>query len=114
MGLTMEQIGQAPLPVTKVTTPEWGGDGHCFVRTLAGCEMQALQALLKGKDEGRSSAAAVAFCLCDENGVRLCDDGTEAIDAVGRGPMAPMMRCMNAILELNGLSEGAVEDAVKN
>ena len=114
MGLTIEQIGAAPLEVQKVATPEWGGDGHCFIRTLTGAEMAVLQKLMKGADEIRSSAAGVAFSLCDEGGKRLCGDDKESVDAILRAPMAPLMRCMNAVLSLNGLADDAVEDAVKN
>ena len=135
MGLTIEQMQGASLETKEVETPEWGGVAH--VRALPAIELPKLQKLIadmnetvkRGQKDGDSEeeddeeidaagvrlmAKCVCFCLSDENGDTLADDGDALIEEMVLKPLRPMRRCLSAALELNGQSDDAVERAVKN
>lgn len=126
MGLTIEQMQGASMETKEVETPEWGGNVR--IRTLRANELPQFQDLINAmnpegeKEEGGFSesqivamANCVVFCMCDDDGARIGDDHRAAYAlAMIDKPLAPMQRTLEAAMKLNGLSDNAVEDAVKN
>jgi len=123
MALTREQIQEASqnLPIRKVSTPEWGGDGHVYVRMLRGRDIDTVHSTAREmrarKDAGQSPgedphtmAAWVIMAACSEDGTPLFtkDDAEWLLD----GPLAPLRRCMEEALALNGI--GGDEEAEGN
>jgi len=114
--LTAEQILGAELHRVKVSVPEWGrmaetnGESHVWVRELAGSEIGELA--LVQDDGGDSEVRALArFCIlgiCDTGGNRLFTPANEV--ELMRGPLAPLKRCAEEFVRINGLSE--TEEAV--
>ncbi len=129
MGLTIEQMEDAPLETKVVETPEWGGNVR--IRTLRATELPQFQDLIdlinpasedKSEDDGGfdqaqivAMANAIVFCMCDDDGARIGDDHRAAFAlAMIDKPLAPMQRTLEAVMSFNRLPSGAVEDAAKN
>ena len=109
MALTADEIfGASPTGPARVSTPEWGGEngeGHVYVRVLGASEMGDVQKLLDvpagSSKEMTVMARLCVFCISDKDGKRLFAD--DAIDRLLGGPMAPMIRCANKAITVNGL-----------
>lgn len=121
MTLTKEEILQsAQRPqVRRVSTPEWGNDGHVFVRMLTGTEADAVQNLLgpasennKPRHQAESMAGIVVLCACDDEGRRTFDDADRS--AVQTLALAALMRVATAAMDFNGMSKEAMERLEKN
>lgn len=129
MPVTKEEIGQAPVQVEEVSTPEWGGDGKAYVRRLGGRELFAGQTLIEAFQEHKITAGLFvarmcALFLCDTMGVRtklfpltFNEDGTEVwpdVSILLDGPVEPMQACVEKGLALNGMTAKAHRGLVKN
>lgn len=118
--LSREQILKASATrVVKIATPEWGGNGHVYVRMLPGNELGAAVNILDtgegAKDDAESGEMIGRLCvlfICDAKGKRVFE-ATDTAKLLS-GPLAPLTRCMNAALELNGMTEEAQDDILKN
>lgn len=112
--LTRDEIlNSRELDRVRLSTPEWGaGDGHVFVRVLKGFELDKAQELLEARrsnnqSEAQTQARLVVLCVCDADGNALF---TEAdLDALLQGPGPPIFRCAMKALDLNALTDAALE-----
>jgi hypothetical protein len=119
--LTKEQILSAEdLDTIEVNVPEWGVGATVILKTLSGFDRDAHEGSLfeqKGKDRVINTrnvrARLVAKCLVDESGVKLFGD-KHAVEALGRKSSAVLDRLYDRCLELNGMTDKAVEDAEGN
>jgi hypothetical protein len=107
-------LGRAKPTVTKVSTPEWGG--HVYVRMLPGEELDDALAILEAAESGGKQsemlAQACLLFISDSKGRALFR--AEDIDAIRKLPMAAQIRCVNAALALNGLTEEALKEIEGN
>ncbi len=101
MSLTKAEILGSALQVREVETPEWGGS--VFVRELPGNELQALMDRPKGESDIAYTYRIATSCICDDGGNRLFEDG-EHKSLMAKG-IAPLQRCIEAALDLNGMTE---------
>lgn len=87
-----------------------------YVRMLSAGEKDGLEAEMRqARKSGRSQSfrgRLVSLCACKSDGVRLFGDDDAA--ELSRRPLAWIEPLVDAALEFNGLTEKAVEDAVKN
>lgn len=131
MGLTKEDLKAVPIATVKVSTPELGGeaDAHVHLRKLSlkgredwECWAQAAKA---DNEDGIDLAAVIdahggwrgyllARTLCDERGMLLFDDPTEAIEVLGACPGEVMDRLYDEAVAFNGLTPEAVEELEGN
>ena len=96
------------LKLVKVSVPEWTTEGakdpHVWVRQLSAGV--ALSVAEKFSDEDADKSEIVDWCI-----IGVCDDKGEPIfaetdrPALLRGPVAPLMRCSQAIADINGLGD---------
>lgn len=98
-------------PVDRVETAEWGGDGHVFVRAMLGSEAGSIRKFdVEGSsEEEQETNAIIGWCVlgvCDEEGNRKFDD--DDASWLGEGPLGPIMRCAQATMKLNGVTEDLV------
>lgn len=117
MSCTFDNIKAAMLPVAKVSTPEWGG--HVYVRSVSGEDYKKLRAMWSVEDVAKTDPAlwlarTVAFGMCDEHGVRMCDDTEGAVASCLALSVKTVKRVAEAFLDHNALTDDAVEDAEKN
>lgn len=120
--LTAKAILEADdLPRKLVPVTEWGGE--VYVRTLSGTERDAFEASLvkvvgKGKnrtterDATNFTAKLAALCICDEQGKRLFTNSQ--IVELGKKSSAALSRVVAVAMELNGVTDEAVESAEGN
>jgi hypothetical protein len=106
--------------MTKVAVPEWGGKGDdVYVRTLCGHDVDAVQAMAKevraksasDGDIGENPAVMAAWVIltvCDSESTPLFTNADTG--ALLDGPMAPLRRCMEEALDLNGITDEATEE----
>ena len=104
--------GGVRLQVRKVDTPEWGGEGHVYVRALSAGDAADVQRLAADQQAGKANEAEVmvGWCIlgiCDGGGKRLFDDADTV--ALLKGPLMPIQRCTTAIMELNHITEEATQ-----
>lgn len=97
----------------KLSVPEWGGE--VIIRSLTGRERDAFEAsLTKGRGQAAKPnlanfrARMVALCLVDEN--HQLQFNRDDIDALGRKSVKALQRVFNKCNEMNGMSEGDIED----
>jgi hypothetical protein len=95
----------------KVPLPELGKDYFVYVRTFSAkmlLEMQHMQEVLGDTDAkaGRAMAGSCILGVCDAKGqpIFTLDD----VDALQEWPFAALVRCANAVTDLN---TGMVADA---
>ena len=113
MALTRDQIVSAKFPVQAVPCPEWGTE-PAYVRTLSADEVLAITRATERFKDKPQPGVVLAWCLSDENGVRLFGDTEEDIDLINRQAMAPLIRCLKAANALNKLEGDALEGLEKN
>lgn len=101
MSLTKAEILRTALKVEEVQTPEWGG--AVYVRELPGNELQALMDQPKGESDIAYTYRIAMSCICDENGHRVFED-CDHEELMAKG-IAPLQRCIEAALDLNGMTE---------
>ncbi len=109
----LEASAASATKVLKISTPAWGGSGHVYVRMLPGSELKTAMTLLgEDEDEALMMAKLCVLLVSDANGKRVLNAGD--VLAILDGPLGPMVRCVNAALELNGLTDTAQDAIVKN
>ena len=109
------------LKCEKVSVPEWATNGetdcHVFVKQLQGRDAGKAFAIINSRDDGATSEEEMAvsmclLCACDAKFKPMftTDDKLALLD----GPLAPVTRCAQKALELNGLTEEAQDGMEKN
>ena len=121
MSLTADEIlnvSDIPEP-TRVSVPEWGGDGHVYVKVMGGderdeYEMTRVKKVRKEYENDFSSQTAklLACCLCDEGGDRLFSQAQMKDLAKKNGVV--LERLEKIASEINRLGIAGVKDAEKN
>lgn len=114
MSCSLEEIKEgcdAKAPVVRVQTPEWPGDGYVFVRGMFADEAGASRRfdIENASEEEQETAAIIGWCIlgvCDEDGNRLLED--DARTWLGKSLLAPVLRCAQATMKLNGTTEDLV------
>jgi hypothetical protein len=102
--------------VVDVDVPEWGGPVR--LRALSGrqrAEFDAVRARILeagSKDYGDILMCLLVRSMVDEDGELLFTD--DDADALGEKLHGALDRLFDAAMELNGLSERAIDDAVGN
>lgn len=117
MALSRSQIlsKKENLPRQEVNIPEW--EGSVWVRSLTVGERDSIDgefnaARVKGKTPDNLRARMLIKGCCDESGKALF---TEADIAEVNGlPATILEKIFDAILKINRIGAGAVEDAEKN
>jgi hypothetical protein len=119
MSLTADEIFNRPnkWKTEKVSVPEWGEDGHVYVRSLPAIELGNVQTSMPGEDadlpavvKGFAKLCVLFVCNKDANPL-FTDDQAASLE---QEPIAVIQRCAEAGLALNGLSGGADEDLEGN
>jgi len=118
MYLTRQQILEVDdLPAEDVEVPEWGGVVR--VRGLTGAERDLFEAAIVNLQGKRTTvkmenvrARLVSLSAVGENGERLFSNAD--IKALGAKSAAALQRVFDVASRLSGLSEGDVEELVKN
>jgi len=119
MFLSFDAIRAAPdLPAEVVEVPEWGGAVR--VGTMRGDERDVLLYELFQIRKTRGDAAyfaeynprLLAYTLLKEDGAKLCAPGDWSGFTAKSG--AVLDRIAKVAMRLNGLGEGAAEEAAKN
>lgn len=100
----------------KILLPEFGADEFAYIRVMDADDLVRLQELdgeLSDAD-AKTGTAMAAWCvlgICDEHGKPLF---TEAdLPKIKKWPYFTLVRCANAIAELNGVTEEAVKVSKK-
>ena len=113
----LKRTGPKRKPRTrKVPVPEWGEkDTYVYVRALSVSAANAVDGITRDINDGKTTAieGAAAICvhgICDAEGRLIYDDPSDFSDM----EVAPLLRCMDAMLDLSGLTEEADKATVKN
>lgn len=98
----------------KLNIPQWGGD--VIVSELSAedrdlIELESNKAKLTGKADN-ANARLVACCLVDEGGKKLFSE--DKLKALGTRSLSAMNLVLKTALELNNLTEAALEELAKN
>jgi hypothetical protein len=113
--LSKDQILQSnDLPMELVPVPEWGGD--VWVRGMKGTERDAFEAsVVTFKSKGNTDlnmkdvrAKLAAYCICDENGVRLFTD-KEVMALSGKSASA-LQRIFKVGQKLSGIGDDDIKE----
>ena len=90
----------------KVSVPEWAANGtknaHVYVRMLRGSDAKRAYAVLdkKDQDESEMQVGICILCICDAQ-LRPLLSAADKADLLD-GPIAPLTRCAEAAMKLNG------------
>lgn len=114
MFLTKEQITtSSDFEVVVVKVPEW--KGLVRIRTMSSRERDSFEQEMihfqKGKDLPNMRAKLAAYCICDEDGIRLFSD--KDIEALGQKSSKALQRVFNAALKLNAITPEEQEELKK-
>lgn len=118
MGVTLldrEAILGAKDTYSEVVQVEGMGAGHVCIRAMTGAERDDFRAAIEGAETslvGKFEAPLLALTLVDEEGKRLFTiDDVEVL----RAKSATVLdRLAQIALRVNGMSDGAQEEAAKN
>ena len=112
MSLTKDEL-LSPIrwQTKKIAVPEFGTDGHIYVRMMSAGDIGKVHKKIK---DGDLSGLSFVFWLCasDEEGQRLFGQGDQ--QKVDDLPFPAVKRCAEAALELAGLSSEDESDPGKN
>lgn len=100
--------------VKEVKVPEWGGS--VFIKMMSGAERNLLEQEWMSNDEKPTLDIVVALLsltLCDADGKRLFSTEEEAAGLINKSASV-LQRLMMESLQHNGMSQDALDDAVKN
>jgi hypothetical protein len=107
MSLTAEEILKADdLKRIKVSTPEWGGDGHVYVRVLTSEESESFG------ETSPSQTRVALLATCDDKGNAIFTP--EQFAHLQKKSSTVIRRICEAALEVNELTEAAQEKLRKN
>ena len=111
MSLTREQILQADdLRHMDVEVPEWGGTVRVRVATARErAKFQQMIGNAKGNLPDNFMEKFVATCTVDEKGKPLFP-GPDDIKCLSEKSAVALTKVFNAAAELNGMTEGSVEE----
>jgi hypothetical protein len=104
LGKRKRKVLKVPLPVEAIN-----GADHVYVRQVSAAQMKTIGDLGQAVQDGSgdaTEAVVTPFILgvCDEKGARLFDeDDREAIGSELEFPV--LQRCLEALMELNELTE---------
>jgi hypothetical protein len=78
------------------------GEAHVYVRELRGDEIDVF---LKAQNltERETLIKLCILCVCDAGGTPILEEDDET--KLARGPLAPLRRCAEKAMELNGFME---------
>lgn len=109
--LNVDQIIAArDIETKRVDVPEWGDDAFIYVRGLTGSQLDLFEQTKAGQNiRGR----LLSWSLCKEDGTPL-NVSPEQTQKLGGKNGRVLTRIVDAILELSGLTESAIEEAEKN
>lgn len=102
-------LGAVDVKTKDIDVPEWGGAVRVRTMTLAERKEFARRA---GEDEGSVGAWLVAKLVVDEAGGAMFKE--EDIAALEGRNWHAMQAVVAAILDVNGMSEKAADEAIKN
>lgn len=113
-----EILAASDLETVTVDVPEWGG--AVIIRAMSGLQRDLYEtSLMQKQDDGtykvnteNMRAKLVCFTAVDEAGTALFS-GDELTLLAGKSA-AVLERLFDAAQKINGLQQGAVEDAAKN
>jgi hypothetical protein len=109
-------LGADDLRTQDVDVPEWGGKVR--IRSLTAHDRDAIETAVYGaQKEGKYApenvrALYAAGCIVDEKGDPLFSAAD--VEALGRKSAAALNRVYEAVLELNAIAEGDIEELAKN
>jgi len=117
MKLTKDQILKADdLPTQEVEVPEWGG--MVKIRSLSGKERDSFEDIIqkrkKGKDielKGLKVLLLALTIINEDNSIMFSEEDLEKLNAKSA---KALNRVFDAVTEMNGIGEAAVEDLRKN
>lgn len=109
-----EEKCKAPLAIEKVDMTEWGVDDW-YVQALPGTATETIEE--RTSKGGNAYANWCILCVCDADRNPVFKQSDH--DMILKGPAAPMVRCGQVALRLNGLAgdpsknspEGQAEDS---
>lgn len=124
MGLTKKQmLERSILPPVKVDAPEFGGDGHVWIKHLSVRERELWEALAGFHEEhghealvkkyGSFRAYACALGLCDSDGKRLFSE-EDSVELANSQAVDAIDRLADEILALNRLDPESLRESKKN
>lgn len=113
MALTIREIlTKDDRPVERVDCPEWGG--HVCIRPITGDTYDRLTGVYGGATEIEGMrAAVVAECICNEDGSEQ-ETEPEDVTLLGQKHGGALNRVYERCMEISGMVEEAIGDAVKN
>jgi len=124
MPLTKESFAGAKLQVLKVDAPEFGGDGHVYLRKLSvrhredwECWVDDYQNLGASKCFEKYHgfrAFLLARTLCDESGTLLFADVDEGVNILNECAASSIDRLYDQAVAFNALDKAAVEELEGN
>jgi hypothetical protein len=92
---------------------EWGGT--VWIKSMSGAERDAFRTAITDAppgDVGRFTAALLVLTLVDEAGVKLFE--LADVDALAAKSASVLDRVAKEAMRVNGMSEVATDDAIKN
>lgn len=113
-----------PASVQKVSVPEFGPDGHVYVRMLPAnlyTEVMAILQTMKPGDDGtpmdfdalaRGCAQLCILFVTDEDGEPVFVEADK--DELLNLPLPPLQRCVEAGLDLCGMKDSSVTELEGN
>lgn len=115
--LSREDIlrGGANVKVVEVPVPDWGG--RVFVRGMTGRQRDRVEQLFvvarqRNQPVDNARGIVCAYCLCNEQGVRLFDDNDAG--ALGELDANIIDLIYDTAARLSGIKADSVEGAEKN
>lgn len=116
MSLTKDQILAAKdIQIEKAMTPEWGGDGHVYLRTMAAgvrCDWEVSLNDGEKRNMERFRARLLVLCLCDKDG-KLLFTPADAVPLAERSALI-VNRLFDLARAMNGLGDKDIEELKKN
>ena len=108
-------LAASDLPSREVAVPEWGGE--VMVRGMTAYDRDVYELTLRDQREsgvpiGNIRAHFAAACIVDEKGEPMFS--VEDVEALGRKSAAALDRVFSAVVELNALQPGDIEELAKN
>ena len=102
------------LTIETIAVPEWGGEVN--VKTLTGAEKDKWETA-RARPDGSPNlqnvrGSIVSICVCDEEGKAIFTP--KDVAALGKKSARALDRVLEKCKELNGVTEGDLEELEKN
>lgn len=115
MNLTKEAILAAKdTNIHSFEVEEWSGT--ILMRTMSGAARDKFEQTIAHEEDGRVDnirALLLSLCICDEEGKLLFPSAAD-VEALGNKDGAVLDRLFKYAMGINGMNDGAVDDAEKN